>query len=156
MKRCESSPRMIENKHYFSPDYFTARTRFREAAKKTGARFETLPLDVRGSGGEELGIDIAWFGAENPRRVLLHSSGLHGVEGFAGSAIQLQLLNELPALAKDAAVILVHILNPYGMSWLRRANENNVDLNRNFLKDGDYTDDLQRMAQNTIRTLERR
>jgi len=28
----------------------------------------------------------------------------------------------------------VHVLNPYGMAWLRRTNENNVDLNRNFLK----------------------
>lgn len=27
---------------------------------------------------------------------------------------------------------MVHVLNPYGMAWLRRVNENNVDLNRNF------------------------
>jgi hypothetical protein len=27
----------------------------------------------------------------------------------------------------DAAIVLVHILNPYGMAWLRRFNENNVD-----------------------------
>src|SRR5215471_3159223 len=147
---------MTQSEKFFSPDYFTAKGRFREIVRAVGGRLETISIDAKGPNGEDLGIDIAWFGAENPRRVLLHSSGLHGVEGFAGSAIQLQLLNELPALAKDAAVILVHILNPYGMSWLRRANENNVDLNRNFLKDGDYTDDLQRMAQNTIRTLERR
>src|SRR6185295_5475632 len=36
-------------------------------------------------------------------------------------------------------VILVHILNPYGMAWLRRCNENNVDLNRNFLNDETYS-----------------
>ena len=29
--------------------------------------------------------------------------------------------------------MLVHALNPYGMAWLRRFNEENVDLNRNFL-----------------------
>jgi hypothetical protein len=29
------------------------------------------------------------------------------------------------------------VLNPYGMSWLRRTNENNVDLNRNFLLNGE-------------------
>jgi hypothetical protein len=124
--------------NYFSPDYFTARERFREAAPRAGARMEMLPLDAKGPGGESLGIDIAWFGAANPRRVLLHSSGLHGVEGFAGSAIQLHLLSDLPKLPDDTALIVVHVLNPYGMSWLRRTNESNVDLNRNFLGDGKY------------------
>jgi hypothetical protein len=31
----------------------------------------------------------------------------------------------------------VHVLNPYGMAWLRRTIENNVDLNRNFLLNGE-------------------
>ena len=123
---------------FFSPDYFAARDRFREAAARAGGRVETLPLDAKGPGGQNLGIDIAWFGAANPRRVLLHSSGLHGIEGFAGSAIQLQLINDIPALPDDTALIVVHVLNPYGMSWLRRFNENNVDLNRNFLGGGAY------------------
>ncbi len=66
--------------------------------------------------------------------MLIHSSGLHGVEAFAGSAIQLQWLAEgIRPLSEDAAIVLAHVLNPYGMAWLRRFNENNVDLNRNFL-----------------------
>jgi len=97
---------------FFSPDYFAARDRFREAAARAGGRVETLPLDAKGPGGQNLGIDIAWFGAANPRRVLLHSSGLHGIEGFAGSAIQLQLINDIPALPDDTALIVVHVLNP--------------------------------------------
>jgi len=126
-------------RRYFSPDYFTARDRFRSAAAKARGRLEFLPLTAKGPGGEELGIDIARFGAETPHRLLLHSSGLHGVEGFAGSAIQLQLLDELPGIASDAAIVVVHILNPYGMSWLRRVNENNFDLNRNIRPDGSQT-----------------
>ena len=117
----------------FSADYRTAKHGFCEKAKSAGGRLETIPLDARGPDGDTLGIDIAWFGAAKPRRVLLHSSGIHGVEGFAGSAIQLQLLSDLPALLPDVALIVVHVLNPYGMTWLRRSNENNVDLNRNFL-----------------------
>jgi hypothetical protein len=31
------------------------------------------------------------------------------------------------------AVLLVHTLNPFGFAWGRRFNEDNVDLNRNFL-----------------------
>ena len=29
--------------------------------------------------------------------------------------------------------MIVHVMNPFGMAWLRRVNENNVDLNHNFL-----------------------
>lgn len=118
---------------YFSPDYFTARTRFRQAVEEAGGRLHAIPIDAKGPGSEQLTIDIGWFGSEQPNKVLLHSSGLHGVEAFAGSAIQLQLLDSLPKVPDDTALVLVHVLNPYGMSWLRRVNENNVDLNRNFL-----------------------
>src|SRR3989475_7405501 len=129
---------MTSSERFFSTDYFTARNRFRELVGTVSGRLETISIDAKGSKGEDLSIDIAWFGVATPRRVLLHSSGLHGVEGFAGSAIQLQLMNTLPTLSKDSALIIVHVLNPYGMAWLRRFNENNVDLNRNFLSDESY------------------
>jgi len=78
---------------------------------------------------EGLSIDAAVFG--EGKRVLVLSSGLHGVEGFAGSAIQLQMIQQ--GLPKDIRVVMLHVLNPYGMARIRRVNENNVDLNRNFL-----------------------
>ena len=119
---------------YFSPDYVTARARFRQAVDRAGAHVTPLALTARGPAGEDLTIDIAWFGAERPTRAFVHSSGVHGVEAFAGSAIQLQWLEEgLPAIPEDAAIMLAHVINPYGMAWLRRFNEHNVDLNRNFL-----------------------
>ncbi len=115
----------------FSPDYALARERFRRAAAAAGAGFDSLLLSGRGPRGEALGIDIAWLGPARAGRVLLHSCGLHGVEGFAGAAVQLALLAEPPPLAADQALVLVHALNPFGMAWLRRVNEHNVDLNRN-------------------------
>src|SRR5436190_24018177 len=130
---------MTLSERFFSPDYFAARDSFRELVRTGGGRLETISIDAKGPKSEDLSIDIAWFGVATPRRVLLHSSGLHGVEGFAGSAIQLQLMNTLPTLSKDSALIIVHVLNPYGMAWLRRFNENNVDLNRNFLADESYS-----------------
>jgi Protein of unknown function (DUF2817) len=119
---------------YFSRDYATARTRFRGAVKNAGGRLEPLELEAKGPNGELLTIDIAWFGSGKPRRVFVHSSGLHGVEAFAGSAIQLQWLKQgIPPIPECTAIVLVHVVNPYGMAWLRRFNENNVDLSRNFL-----------------------
>jgi hypothetical protein len=107
--------------------------------QKAGGRLHTLELAARAPSGNSLSIDIGWLGSDAPQNALLHSSGIHGVEGFAGSAIQLQLLDRLPSLADNTALILVHILNPFGMAWIRRTNENNVDLNRNFLADAQYS-----------------
>ncbi|KAL3798275.1 hypothetical protein HJC23_000189 [Cyclotella cryptica] len=79
---------------------------------------------------------------------IIHSSGVHGVEGYLGSAIQLRFLHELiiqneerldsrkDALSKETKlrhVLIIHAVNPYGMRHHRRTNENNVDLNRNAL-----------------------
>lgn len=122
---------------YFSRDYESARARFRQTAVAAGAALHAIELPARGPLGEALSIDIAWLGATEPQRVFLHTSGLHGVEAFTGSAAQLALLESRPAPGARNALVLVHVLNPYGMAWLRRTNENNVDLNRNFIVGGE-------------------
>ncbi|HYW78681.1 MAG TPA: DUF2817 domain-containing protein [Thermoguttaceae bacterium] len=121
----------------FSADYATAREKFRRAARGAGLTLDELELAAAGPRGEPLTIDIAQLGARQPDRVLLHFSGLHGLEGFAGSAIQLRLLDSPPSLSATDAMVLIHAVNPFGMAWLRRVNENNVDLNRNFLAPGE-------------------
>ena len=121
----------------FSSDYVSARDRFSDAARAAGADLFQLAWGARGPHDERLTIDIARLGAENPNSVLLITSGVHGVEGFAGSAIQVQLLRNPPKLSNSSAMILIHCVNPYGMAWLRRSNENNIDLNRNFLEQND-------------------
>jgi Protein of unknown function (DUF2817) len=104
---------MNNTERHFSTDYITARQRFRDAVATSGGRLGSLKLAATGPQGEDLTIDVAWFGSEKPRRVFVHSSGLHGVEAFAGSAIQLQWLEEgILALPEDAAIVLVHVLNP--------------------------------------------
>ena len=121
---------------YFSPDYETVRERFRAAASAAGAALHAIALSAQGPKGETLSIDIGWLGAPRPSRTFLHITGVHGVEAYTGSAVQLALLDAPPTPGPDDALVLVHVLNPYGMAWLRRTNENNVDLNRNFLLDG--------------------
>ncbi|KAF1322364.1 Engulfment and cell motility elm family protein, partial [Globisporangium splendens] len=123
----------------FSDSYYHARALFRAKAETADLPLYTLPLDEFKH--LDLTIDIAVVeGAKD--RVLLHISGTHGVEGFAGSAIQSALLGQHLDKKKEArkssngeapTVIFVHALNPYGFSQLRRFNEHNVDLNRNWL-----------------------
>ena len=129
---------------FFAADYFAARDRFRAATADDGFRREVHEIAARGPDGETLTIDAAILGSTDPRRVVIVSSGLHGVEGYFGSAVQLAWLEQrapkspVPA---DAAVVLVHALNPFGFAWRRRWNENNVDLNRNFLDDRSFLAD---------------
>lgn len=122
----------MELETFFSPDYVTARDRFRHAARAAGARLDALELDARGPHGEPLSIDVAALGADNASRLVLQTTGMHGVEAYAGSAIQLAALAAPRRPPAGCSLVLAHVLNPYGMAWLRRVNEHNVDLNRNF------------------------
>jgi hypothetical protein len=120
---------------FFSGDYGRARDRFREAARKLGVPVESHAIAATGPRDESLAIDAATIGPTSARRVLILSSGLHGVEGFLGSAAQLAWLAQVDAscLPEQLKIVLIHALNPFGFAWLRRSNERNVDLNRNFV-----------------------
>ncbi len=122
----------------FSADYATARERFRQAASRLGWTLESHPIGGVGPGGEELTVDVGCSPAGDPARILVVSSGIHGVEGFFGSAVQLALLERWASREPPPArCVFLHGLNPYGFAWLRRFNEDNVDLNRNFLLPGE-------------------
>lgn len=123
----------------FSPSYAVARERFLEGA---AARDAQLSLFEQSDG---LATDIACFGPDGAANVFIVISGTHGVEGFCGSGIQNALLRSalIEQLPDDTALVFVHALNPHGFAYLRRTNEDNVDLNRNFLNHaaGTYPDD---------------
>ena len=120
---------------YFPRDYREARESFLEASLAAGAAVESIRSPQAGPRGEPLFVDVSLVGPQDAKTVLLLVSGTHGVEGFAGSAIQKGLLREGIAedLDEDVSVLMVHALNPYGFAHERRFNEDNVDLNRNFV-----------------------
>lgn len=115
--------------------YTEARETFLEAVSKAGGRVDHLRHPLPGPGGEDLFLDVALFGAADAPRTLIVCSGTHGVEGYAGSGIQTGLLREglASSLPPGVSLLLVHAVNPYGMAAGRRVNEDNVDVNRNFL-----------------------
>lgn len=121
---------------YFSPDYASARERFRLAATRAAAAMTSYLLpDQRGPGGEALTLDVARLGGTEAQSALLVIAGTHGVEGLAGSGCLVGLLEDRlrEALPKSCCLLLLHAINPYGFAWLRRVNEDGVDLNRNFV-----------------------
>ena len=119
---------------YFSKDYQTAREKFRTASQRAGALLEQIEHPTPGPDGQLLYTDLALLGDPEAENFLVLISGTHGVEGFAGSALQVGLLESGIGknLPSGTALLLIHAINPYGMAYLRRFNENNVDVNRNF------------------------
>lgn len=119
---------------HFSTTVTEADLKFRRACVHRGsvATFYVNPL--AGARGEVLQIGAATLGHSDAPKRLLIVSGTHGVEGFGGAGVQSGWLNEAAgAIDDDVCVVLVHALNPWGMSWNRRENEDNVDLFRNLL-----------------------
>jgi hypothetical protein len=117
-----------------SQSYADARTAFLDAAAAAGARIQSFPHPLKGLEGEDLFVDVAEVGPADADDVILVVSGTHGVEGYCGSALQTHHLTTLDAAQAQApTLVFVHALNPYGFSWVRRVNEDNVDLNRNFV-----------------------
>jgi Protein of unknown function (DUF2817) len=120
---------------YFGSTYQQARSKFLDAARGANARVSSYPHAAqRGPNGAELVVDVAEIRSSEQPNLLVIISGTHGIEGFCGSGCQVGFLVErvYEGLPKTVAVALVHALNPYGFAWLRRVNEDNVDLNRNF------------------------
>ncbi|MDP1750335.1 MAG: M14 family metallopeptidase [Reyranella sp.] len=120
---------------HFSQSYREARQRFLAAAGARRAAIESHAHPLKGAEGEEIATDTALVSTADAPNLLIVSSGTHGPEGFSGSACQLALLHDpLLQRATDSgiAVLLIHAVNPYGFSHLKRTNEDNIDLNRNF------------------------
>jgi hypothetical protein len=118
---------------YFSANYLEARQKFLDASHAAGADLEHFRNPHTGPQGEPLFTDVALIGPKDANTILVLSSATHGVEGFTGSAIQTALLQEgFGELPLDTALLFLHAINPYGFAHLRRFNEDNVDLNRNF------------------------
>jgi len=114
--------------------YGDARGAFLEAAGKQDARLASEHLPGHsGPDGEPLCMDAAYLGADDPERLLLVLSGVHGFEGPAGSAVQTMLLRRAPRLARDTGALFIHAVNPYGFAHWSRATEDNIDLNRSFV-----------------------
>jgi len=120
---------------YFRTTYQAARQAYRDAAAARGLQVTPYRNPAKGAEGEELSSDMILIGPADAERLLIVTSATHGAEGFCGSGIQVSWLAEGGGkqLPPRTAALLVHAMNPYGFSHVRRVNEDNVDLNRNFV-----------------------
>ncbi len=100
--------------------------------KSLQTSFEVIPVNKSENG---LYTDISYFKNEGKNPLVIITSGLHGIEGYVGSALQLSLLKQIGNEVIDISgidLLFVHAINPWGFKNNRRVTRNNVDLNRNF------------------------
>ena len=117
------------------PDFQTLRQRFMTAAEQRKGVVTSYPHSLPGPQSEPLYTDVVVIGNPAAQKLRLIISGTHGIEGYYGSESQsdwLEFIGQSP-LPDDTAIVLVHLINPWGTAYLRRVNEDNIDLNRHFV-----------------------
>ncbi len=135
----DDSPFIIEASvlEYYQMSYAKCSQAFRTQAQtlsKARNGVETFSIPVKGREDTDLTIEGCYLPAPKINaKLLILSSGVHGIEGFVGSAVQCMFMAEFLRTANfdDVGFLLLHGLNPWGFKNLRRVTENNVDLNRN-------------------------
>lgn len=119
---------------YYSENWYQATEKFcRSAVKHGNLRWCTAP-------GHE--FDIPYVSVGTGANKVVINSGVHGLEGYFGSAAQLLFLDKVvpnlsPELLKKYTFVLIHIINGWGMqNRMREVKDTKrgglVDLNRNF------------------------
>ena len=123
----------------FYNSYDEIRAHLQELTAQLGVEISSYPIDE----GDGLYIDSFYLpSAEDTTNLIILTTGVHGMEGYIGTTMLDVFFNELyPTLdTRDTGILVVANVNPYGMKYFRRYNENNVDLNRNFILDWDSFD----------------
>ena len=114
-------------------DYAAARRAFLDRCLARGAALQSFVLNRKGPAGEAIATDVAVLGPEVSDTVIVITSGVHGPEGYVGSAIQNLILDQQIDRLAPVTVVLIHAVNPFGYAWSRRVNEDGIDINRNFV-----------------------
>ena len=159
-KKYKRNQNNIYLNQFYSKTYNEARNKFRKISNQI-PNAKTHIIKV--SSNDDITIDLCFIPSNNPdnKNLLISTSGTHGVEGYAGSAIQCKILNDIQSNIENSNnqetnnVLLIHSINGYGMKYNRRFNKNNVDLNRSCILDKHLRNKLKQEVwkENTVHYL---
>ena len=138
----------VAEKYSYSESFFYEYDDVRENLKqrvtelrKNGVTVEVSEYAIDES--DELYIDNIYLPATKEKEnLVIVTTGVHGIEGYIGSVMLDVFFEEIYTGidTEKTGVLVVANVNPYGMKYHRRYNENNVDLNRNFIIDWENFD----------------
>lgn len=126
----------------FPESYESSRTRFLLDCERIRPIWHSSRLEAhRLKNSPDLSIDWLWAEPHKKENIVLISTAEHGIEGYVGSAMLKLFMDEFaPRLnPENTGLLLVHATNPWGMKHHKRVNANHVDLNRNFVYDGNFS-----------------
>jgi len=130
-----------ENVIYFSETYEECRENFRKEVAELSGKYDSVELgsiNVASEIDSDLTVDWCYIPAQKEKqKLVVLNSGLHGIEGYTGNAIQLMFIEEVlkEEQLDNIGILFIHGINPYGFKYRRKVTENNVDLNRNCVVD---------------------
>ena len=133
---------------YYSESFYTnyedVRTHLGEIVEDVKGHGITVEHSTHAiSESDGLYIDNIYIPALNDQKnLIVLTTGVHGIEGYIGAVMLDVFFNEIyfQLDMSCTGVLVVANVNPYGMKYMRRYNENNVDLNRNFIEDWESFD----------------
>ena len=133
----------VADSYAYSDSFYTTydeiRAHLQELTADLGVELSSHAIDEN----DGLYIDSFYLpAAEDQTNLIVLTTGVHGIEGYIGATMLDVFFNEVYSTldSADTGVLVVANVNPYGMKYYRRYNENNVDLNRNFILDWDSFD----------------
>lgn len=138
----------VAEKYAYSDVFYTEYDQVREHLMKSVEEMNTkgIVAELYSYAIDEadgLYIDTIYVASKSEQKnLIILTTGVHGIEGYVGSAMLDVFWEEVyPEInMEDTGVLVIANVNPYGMKYKRRYNENNVDLNRNFILDWDSFD----------------
>ena len=138
----------VEAEYAYSEFFYNSYDEIRAHLKDRVKSLREKGIDVKTSeytvdDGDDLYIDNIYLSpAKEKDNLIVLTTGVHGMEGYIGSVMLDVFFEEIyPGIDTDnTGILIVANVNPYGMKYMRRYNENNVDLNRNFILDWDSFD----------------
>ncbi|CAF2056035.1 unnamed protein product [Rotaria magnacalcarata] len=82
--------------------------------------------------GEQLQAIVCTVGDSQKRTIIYTISGTHSVEGYAGSMAQISMLRGNSSMSPpDVRRAHLHLINPYGASYILKENEQNANQLKN-------------------------
>ena len=138
----------VEAEYAYSEVFFNSYDEIRSHLKERVAelRKNGIAVEVNEYAVDEkdnLYIDNIYLPSNSEKEnLIVLTTGVHGMEGYIGSVMLDVFFDEIyPNIdTEKTGILVVANVNPYGMKYMRRYNENNVDLNRNFILDWENFD----------------
>ncbi len=122
----------VADNFYYSNNVTEATSKFTAACNDTGGSVEYITHPDKGAHEEQLQATVCALGNSQARSIVFTISGTHGVEGYAGSMAQISMLQGPSSIfAADVRMVHLHMINPYGASYILIENEQNADQLKN-------------------------